>query len=132
MSRLTPCPICHNHVLVSEQACPHCGAVLRSSSNPAMPLMIMSLGLSLVACRAEPEYGVPDTDSTESDSSGETTGTDSGTSTESTGTDAEPEYGVPDTGVDTGTSTDTQGSTDAEPDYGVPDTGSTDSTSSTT
>jgi len=81
MSRLTPCPICHNHVLVSEQACPHCGAVLRSSSNPAMPLMIMSLGLSLVACRAEPEYGVPDTDSTESDSSGETaTGTDTSTS----------------------------------------------------
>jgi len=120
MPSLTPCPTCHSHVLVFERSCPHCGAALRSSSNPAGPLMAaVTLGLALTACRAEPDYGVPDTDTT--DDVETATGTDTGDSTDTTtDTTGESEYGVPDTGEDTTTTTD---STDGEPEYGVPDTG---------
>ena len=123
---LIPCPTCHSHVLNFERTCPHCGTALRSSGNPAAPIMAMTLGLALTACRAEPDYGVPDTSTDDVETA---TGTDTGDSTGTTGTTTgESEYGVPDTGEATDTTTDT---TTAEPDYGVPDTGTDTSTDST-
>lgn len=116
MPRLMPCPSCHSHVLADDRECPHCGAALRGNRAAAAVLM----GLALTGCpRAEPDYGVPSTETTDG----------SGTATETmTNTGMESEYGVPGTGeeeaeagatsTDTGTDTDSGG----EPEYGVPTT----------
>ncbi|NVB42839.1 hypothetical protein G6O69_33775 [Pseudenhygromyxa sp. WMMC2535] len=125
MNRLTPCPSCKNHVLISERECPHCGSALRTAShNPALPLIVM--GLTLAACPvvAEPEYGVPDTTTAESgsetvDSGDAETTTETTTDTTTTG---ESEYGVPDTGETTSATDDSEST--GEPEYGVSETDS--------
>jgi len=145
ITRLVACPSCQEHVKSNERVCPHCdtslgtigGAVGRAAAAVLM-------GLALASCNGkddpEPEYGVPVTESSASNSESATdatTGTASegssstagtGTATGSTGTTGsttiEPDYGVPTTtaepeyGVPT-----TDGSTvTGEPEYGVPDT----------
>ena len=130
MARLIPCPTCKHHVLVNEQACPHCGAALRSAINPTVPAVLLGLAMTGCLLNAEPAYGVPESTS---DTGSETaTGTDTSDTTNDTSTTAgEAEYGVPDTGIDTGTDstdstgtdtgTDTSTSTDTtgEPLYGL-------------
>ena len=137
MSRLTPCPSCHVHVLVEDHECPHCGVTMRSTGAPLAAAVVA--GLMLVSCvsepEPEPEYGVVTTSGPEPT----TEGTSTGGSTQGTGTTiddtsssgaGEVEYGTPDTGLDTGTDTDgttgttgTDGTTSVgEPEYGVPET----------
>lgn len=140
MSRLVACTACSIHFKVTDAACPHCGEALRLDAGiVGRTAGAMLLGLTLASCVggddsttvAEPEYGVPATESasTTMDTDG---GTDSNTSTTNDVTSAgEAEYGVADTGpwgtssttLDTDTDTDTDGSTSVgEPEYGVPTT----------
>lgn len=144
MPRLVACPSCSVHFKVSDSACPHCGAVLRTESGGlGRTAGAMLMGLTLASCTGddksttigEPEYGAPATESvgTTMDTDG---GTDGMTSTTNDVTSSgEAEYGVADTGfttsstgsssgtaTDTDTDTDTDGSTSLEPDYGVPTT----------
>ncbi len=130
--RLSPCPSCQSHVFVDARTCPHCGASLRSG--PGKSAAVAVLGLALTGCpTVEPVYGVPESGS-DTATSGDETGTSTATDTSGPDTTGEPEYGVPDTGIDTETSTDTGTSTTdttGEPLYGAIDTG-TETTDTTT
>ncbi|MCX4241565.1 hypothetical protein [Paraliomyxa miuraensis] len=123
MARLTPCPSCHAHVLVGDRACPHCGALLRSTAAPRVATL--AVGLTLASCiMAEPAYGLPDPSTSGTGGTAGTTGSTEGatdgmtegmTTTASTGA----ESGGTDTGgTDTGGTT-ADGSSGPEPDYGV-------------
>ncbi|MEE2751655.1 MAG: putative metal-binding motif-containing protein [Myxococcota bacterium] len=98
--RMLACPRCANHVLVSSNECPHCGAVVSGGGGRLLKTAgaaMLGLTLSAGCDQPQPDYGIPDTGDT-----GE----------------AQPDYGVPDTG-ETGIGEDT-GPSDL---YGVPDTG---------
>ena len=120
MPRLVACPSCNAHVKRADATCPHCGASMHDpagSVRRTAGAVLMGLSIASTACVAEPEYGVPATESdTNQPGTGSTSGTDDTTSESTTGTTdstdsvGEPEYGVPET--------DSVG----EPDYGVPET----------
>jgi len=146
VTRLVVCVACAEHVKVSEDRCPHCGATLPARAGLLARAAIV--GVMLVACNeAQPAYGVPETG--DPTMTGPTTGNTTGegpTSTASTGgsgsassegesTAAGPTTTGPtttatgsegsDTGTGTGTGTGGETDTDtgtatAEPDYGVP------------
>jgi hypothetical protein len=120
MPRLSPCPSCQSHVFADDRTCPHCGASLRSSAGKSAAVLV---GLALTGCPTtiEPVYGESDTTSDdEASDTGTSMDTESGTDGMTTET-GEPEYGVPDTGMETSTDDATE---TGEPEYGVPDTGS--------
>lgn len=129
MARMTTCPNCANHIRVTDSVCPHCGTRHRTVSNPVVPMVL--LGLTLVGCPADDGDDSTSSDTTTSDTDGDAdttteTGTTGDTSTDETTTDpGDSEYGVPDTGFETDTTTDSE--TDAgEAEYGLPDTLDTD------
>jgi hypothetical protein len=147
------------HFKIDEAACPHCGAPRRDGSAGARTAGAVLMGLAIAACpgddgasssssiTAEPDYGVPATDSAEtgggdasatggqsSTSAGTTASTSAGTTMQQTTDAGEAEYGVPDTGWGDsttgesgsetgGTTAATEGTTTIEPDYGVPESG---------
>jgi hypothetical protein len=155
MPRLVACPGCSVHVKLEEGTCPACGRTLRDEQGRVSRTAgAVLMGLALVACGDKDDTDGGDSSGSGSETSdtgtGETgeTGEGTGTSGTSDGTDAtgdatgnatmstdagEAEYGVPDTGLETdtsttdGTDTGTSDSTDSgvEPDYGVAETSTT-------
>ena len=91
--RLAACPSCERHVLVSATECPHCQTSIAGGGGKLLKTAGAALlGLTMSACNG----------------GGDDTGD----------TNAQPDYGVPDT-ADTGHT----GDTGNQADYGVPDTG---------
>ncbi len=120
LTRLIACPSCQEHVKSNEQVCPHCDASLGTTGGMvSRAAAAVLMGLALASCNGqddpEPEYGVPVTESSVSESSA-TDATDA-----TTGTASEGSTSTAGTGTATGT-TGTTGSTTIEPDYGVPTT----------
>jgi len=61
MPRLSPCPVCGNHVIVGSRHCPHCEAAFGPTGAPlSLGPAALVLGLVLTAtaaCPATPKYG---------------------------------------------------------------------------
>jgi hypothetical protein len=143
MPRLIPCPSCHSHVLLSDSACPSCGATLRTTTAPRVATTLL-LGLALAGCPGEDgDDSAGDSAPASTSATDGTTTTDGATSTTNATTtttadsitisgSGDAAYGVPDTGLedttatDTGTGTETETGTETdtvgEPEYGVPET----------
>ncbi|MEC8382202.1 MAG: hypothetical protein VXZ96_17860 [Myxococcota bacterium] len=102
------CQSCGQHYWVTESHCPHCQTSaktrwVRGSTNAAVTLL---LGLGIVGCSSDADDKDPVDTADTSDNLLQPAD--------------EPEYGVPDTGPDTGMDT------AVGPEYGVPDTGGLD------
>jgi hypothetical protein len=74
------CSACEKHVLASDAACIHCGAVIGGGSVLRTTAAVALLGLALVGCNGNSValYGVPDTgdtaDTADTADSGDDTG----------------------------------------------------------
>ena len=136
MPGLIACSHCSQHVLSSETACPHCGAVVRDGAGRVgRTAGALLMGLALAGCGdkssddddtmtsvGEPEYGVGATESYGSEADygvAETTGLPPGGESSST-TGGEEESGDSSSSGDTGDSS--SGGTTGAPMYGLPET----------
>lgn len=115
-SRLVACPSCGCHARRTENACPHCGAALRTRDGgfgiTATALLLGFSAVSLPAASSGCGDEVRDVDDDDGMSSSNSSGTDS--------TGSAPAYGVPETvGVGGTMSSGIGGNAQA---YGVPET----------